>query len=50
MNAKQPLKRHMGQRAKNAVSNTAVHLLLIVISVILAYCCQGFAPSMRDDS
>ena len=34
MNAKQPLKRHMGQRAKNAVSNTAIHLLLIVISVI----------------
>ena len=34
MNAKQPLKRHMGQRAKNAASNTAIHLLLIVISVI----------------
>ena len=34
MNAKQPVKRHMGQRAKNALSNTAIHILLIVISVL----------------
>ena len=34
MTEKHLLKRHMGQRAKNALSNTTIHILLVVISVI----------------
>lgn len=34
MNEKKPMKRHMGLRASNAVSNTAIHVLLVIISVI----------------
>ncbi len=32
--AKNTLKRHMGMRAANAISNTAIYLILIVISII----------------
>ena len=34
MNEKKTMKRHMGLRASNAISNSIIHILLIVISII----------------
>ncbi len=34
MNEKNTMKRHMGLRASNAISNSIIHILLIVISII----------------
>ena len=34
MNEKNTMKRHMGLRASNAISNTVIHVLLVIISII----------------
>ena len=47
MNEKKTMKRHLGLRATNAISNSIIHVLLVIISIIWLEPAPRLNTSMR---